>query len=65
MKCPLDDAKVVAITHRMVEIDICSECRGIWFDAGEREKILGGKMGRGYIIENAIDDIVHFIKTML
>jgi uncharacterized protein len=40
MKCPNDSATLVMSERAGVEIDYCPECRGIWLDRGELDKIL-------------------------
>lgn len=40
MRCPLDDTKLREVNRRGVEIDICPECKGVWLDRGELEKLL-------------------------
>ncbi len=40
MKCPLCDVTMRPVQRRGVEIDICPECRGVWLDRGELDKIL-------------------------
>lgn len=30
------------VSRRGVKIDVCPECRGVWLDAGELEKMLDG-----------------------
>ena len=39
MKCPKCSAGMEKITHRSIEVDRCTECKGIWFDLLEREKL--------------------------
>ena len=40
MKCPNCNA-TLSITERSgVEIDYCPECRGVWLDRGELDKII-------------------------
>ena len=40
MKCPVD-GRELAITHREgIELDYCPECRGVWFDRGEIDKVI-------------------------
>lgn len=40
MKCPVD-GRELAITHREgIELDYCPECRGVWFDRGELDKVI-------------------------
>ncbi len=41
MKCPnCKDPNLVIAERKGVEIDHCPECRGIWLDRGELDKIL-------------------------
>lgn len=40
MKCPTDSATLVMSERGGVEIDYCPECRGVWLDRGELDKII-------------------------
>jgi Zn-finger nucleic acid-binding protein len=40
MKCPTDGAVLTMSERSGVEIDYCPECRGVWLDRGELDKIL-------------------------
>ena len=41
MKCPVcKDVTLLMSEKKGVEIDYCPECRGIWLDRGELEKLL-------------------------
>lgn len=40
MNCPVCDAKLRAVEKMGVEVDICPDCKGVWLDRGELEKIL-------------------------
>ncbi|MEI8390678.1 MAG: zf-TFIIB domain-containing protein [bacterium] len=40
MKCPHCNVNLVMSEKQGVEIDYCPECRGIWLDRGELEKII-------------------------
>lgn len=40
MKCPVCDARLREVNRRGVEIDICPECKGVWLERGELEKLL-------------------------
>lgn len=41
MKCPICKETDLLMTERMgVEIDYCPQCRGIWLDRGELDKLL-------------------------
>lgn len=42
MKCPVCvDATLVMSERKGIEIDYCPQCRGIWLDRGEIDKIIG------------------------
>ena len=40
MKCPICDIEMRTADREGVEIDYCSQCRGVWLDRGELEKII-------------------------
>ena len=40
MKCPKDDVTLLMSSRAGIEIDYCPECRGVWLDRGELDKIL-------------------------
>ena len=41
MKCPhCKDTTLVMSERKGIEIDYCPDCRGIWLDRGELDKIL-------------------------
>lgn len=40
MKCPVDNATLSMMDKQGVEIDYCPECRGVWLDRGELDKII-------------------------
>ena len=40
MKCPIDDAQLVMSERSGIEIDYCPQCRGVWLDRGELDKIV-------------------------
>lgn len=40
MRCPLCDVKMKEVERRGVMIDVCPECKGIWLDKGELERLL-------------------------
>lgn len=40
MKCPNCNVSLVITDRSNVEIDYCPECRGIWLDRGELDKII-------------------------
>lgn len=40
MKCPVDGSTLVIADRSGVEIDYCPQCRGVWLDRGELDKII-------------------------
>ena len=40
MKCPTDNATLVMSERNGIEIDYCPDCRGVWLDRGELDKII-------------------------
>lgn len=40
MKCPVDDSTLQMSERGGVEIDYCPQCRGVWLDRGELDKII-------------------------
>jgi Zn-finger nucleic acid-binding protein len=38
--CPVDGATLVPIERQGIEIDHCPNCRGVWLDRGELDKIV-------------------------
>lgn len=40
MRCPTDSATLVMSERNGIEIDYCPECRGVWLDRGELDKII-------------------------
>ena len=40
MKCPVDGTILVITDRSGVEIDYCPQCRGVWLDRGELDKII-------------------------
>ena len=41
MKCPVCSASDLLMTERLgIEIDYCPQCRGVWLDRGELDKII-------------------------
>lgn len=40
MKCPNDNTTLVMSDRNGIEIDYCPECRGVWLDRGELDKII-------------------------
>ena len=46
MKCPIDGTALVIADRSGVEIDYCPQCRGVWLDRGELDKIIDRSAGQ-------------------
>jgi Zn-finger nucleic acid-binding protein len=46
MKCPVDETVLQMSERQGVEIDYCPECRGVWLDRGELDKIIAADQAR-------------------
>ena len=46
MKCPNCNVNLVMTDRSGVEIDYCPECRGVWLDRGELDKIIDRSTSR-------------------
>jgi Zn-finger nucleic acid-binding protein len=45
MKCPVCSESALVMTARQgIEIDYCPQCRGVWLDRGELDKIIERSM---------------------
>lgn len=40
MKCPIDSTMLQITERQGIEIDYCPQCRGIWLDRGELDKLI-------------------------
>lgn len=40
MKCPVCGVELMMTNRQGVEIDYCPQCRGVWLDRGELDKII-------------------------
>jgi Zn-finger nucleic acid-binding protein len=49
MKCPVESIDLIMSERSGVEIDYCPQCRGVWLDRGELDKIIdrAAEMGTG------------------
>lgn len=41
MNCPVCKVPAYVVEYQGVELDICGECQGVWFDRGELNLVLG------------------------
>ena len=47
MACPVDQTPLQMSERQGVEIDYCPQCRGVWLDRGELDKIIERGAGFG------------------
>lgn len=41
MQCPVCESSALVLTERSgIEVDHCTQCRGVWLDRGELEKLI-------------------------
>jgi len=48
MQCPVDGTTLALAERAGVEIDYCPQCRGVWLDRGELDRILEHSARGGY-----------------
>ena len=57
MKCPACETTTLVLAERQgVEIDYCPDCRGVWLDRGELDKIIDRATPAAAPAERARDD---------
>jgi uncharacterized protein len=39
-RCPIDSTPLMEMNKNGVTIDVCPECKGVWLDRGELEKLI-------------------------
>jgi len=49
MNCPLDGAELRISERQGIEVDYCPQCRGIWLDRGELDKLLARSAQTPYV----------------
>lgn len=56
MKCPNCNVALTMADRNGIEIDYCPECRGIWLDRGELDKIIERSMQQSTPQRNSYPD---------
>lgn len=60
MNCPACKHSMVILELNQVEIDYCSDCKGIWLDNGELELIFSNanqkEISKSFIVKKDIDE---------
>lgn len=54
MQCPIDQTQLVMTDRQGVEIDYCPQCRGVWLDRGELDKIIERGSGSGAFHQQSV-----------
>jgi len=52
MKCPVDNVTLQITNRDGIEVDYCPDCRGVWLDRGELDKIIE-RNGSGVYADSA------------
>ena len=52
MQCPVDGTVLAMADRQGVEVDYCPQCRGVWLDRGELDKLIAREAGA------AVDPVV-------
>lgn len=57
MICPTCKSDMIVVEHDNVELDYCSDCNGVWFDAGEMDLLLQSidVDSGGYLIKDMLN----------
>lgn len=59
MKCPTCNNTDLLMTERLgIEIDYCPQCRGVWLDRGELDKIIDRSMG-DFVQKSSVAQVLH------
>lgn len=45
MKCPVCQVPTYVVEYDGIELDLCPDCHGLWFDSGELELLLEDEQG--------------------
>ena len=40
MRCPVCKVPMIIVEHEKIELDYCTKCLGVWFDAGELDLLV-------------------------
>ncbi len=57
MICPVCKCGMIVVEYHNIELDYCTGCKGVWFDSGELELLLGS-YGLGEVkmfLDNSLD----------
>ncbi len=59
MICPTCNSDMIVVEHNRIELDYCTNCRGVWFDSGELELLLESMNleGADLFLGNILDSV--------
>ena len=57
MKCPIDNTTLTITDRQGIEIDYCPECRGVWLDRGELDKIIDKSNSQSREVDQYREDV--------
>ncbi len=60
MKCPKCGHDLAVEQYHGIDIDRCTNCQGVWFDAGEAEQLAGD--GQEGILASVFDAVVRGVR---
>jgi len=57
MICPTCKSDIIVVEHDNIELDYCTDCNGVWFDAGEMDLLLQSidVNSGGYLIKDMLN----------
>jgi Zn-finger nucleic acid-binding protein len=65
MKCPIDGSPLSVSSREGVEIDFCPQCRGVWLDRGELDKIIERTAATGGAASPAVTPYAEAIRPVV
>ena len=64
MKCPTcKDVTLTMTTRQDIEIDYCPECRGVWLDRGELDKLIEKSVAQQATTQASAQPQQHYKKS--
>jgi uncharacterized protein len=58
MKCPVCDVPLSISSREGVEIDFCPQCRGVWLDRGELDKVIAPAVAEAIDVRRRYRDLL-------
>ncbi len=60
MNCPVCDCKLRTVEKMGVEVEICPDCKGVWLDRGELEKLIELASNDGRVRERPAEQLTAY-----